>query len=383
MRTEKTYWAIPKSDRCGVSDKRLEIRKDNNFALRWRPLSTGCQAFHPPPKRRFPWILLAVVLFCLWFIWGSLVPQLPQPNEPPSLYSNQCQQDLHSTLLAAIQGARSSIRLVMFGLSDTSILGALSQKIKTQVPTTIYYDTGGSPKVFKYLRGGDIHPVKNAGLMHQKIMVIDKEMVFIGSANMTPTSLRMHDNLIVGLMSRTVARFLEEHEPYAPGYLKTAVGGQEIELWLLPDPRGHAITELRKNIRGAKRSIRIALFTFTHPGLVEEVIDAHNRGVKVTIVVDLHSGTGASSKTVEKLKKAGVPIFLSQGIQLLHHKFIYIDEQTLVTGSANWTKSAFYKNSDCILTLHRLNDEQKRFMTKSFLRKPLSMTKLKKKSSKF
>jgi phosphatidylserine/phosphatidylglycerophosphate/cardiolipin synthase-like enzyme len=93
------------------------------------------------------------------------------------------------------------------------------------------------------------------------------------------------------------------------------------------------------------------------------VIDAHNRGVKVTIVVDLHSGTGSSSKTVEKLKKAGVPVALSQGIQLLHHKFIYIDEQTLITGSANWTKSAFYKNSDCILALHRLNEEQKRFMT--------------------
>ncbi len=236
--------------------------------------------------------------------------------------------------------------------------------MKEQVSTTIYYDKDASPRVFKYLGEGDIHPIRHKGLMHQKIVVLDHELVFIGSANMTSASLRMHDNLVVGLVSRTVAKFLEEHKPYSPGYLRATVGGQEIELWLLPDPRGHALTELRKEVRSATRSIRIALFTFTHPGLIEEVIDAHQRGVKVTIVVDMHSGLGASSKAIEKLKKAGVPIFLSQGTQLLHHKFIYIDEQTLVTGSANWTKAAFYKNSDCILALHHLNEDQKRFMNR-------------------
>lgn len=315
------------------------------------------------PKRRFPWILFSVVLFCVWFVWESLIPDLPQQSAPPTLYSNQCQQDIHSTLLSAIRRASTSIHLIMFGLTDRPILGALAEKIRGGVPTTVYYDMGGSSKVFKYLRGGNIHPIKNVGLMHQKIVVLDKEMVFIGSANMTSASLRMHDNLVVGLMSRTVARFLEEHEPFSPGYLHTAVGGQDVELWLLPDPRGHALTELRKKIRGAHKSIQIALFTFTHQGLIEEVIDAHNRGVHVSVVVDLHSGVGASSKTVEKLKRAGVKISLSKGVQLLHHKFIYIDEQTLITGSANWTKAAFYKNSDCVLTLHRLTPEQKKFMS--------------------
>ncbi len=250
----------------------------------------------------------------------------------------------------------------MFGLSDRSILNALSKKIKEQVPTQIYYDTGGSASIHRYLKGAELHPIKNAGLMHQKILVLDQETVFIGSANMTSASLRMHDNLVIGLVSRSVAKFLEDHEPYSPGYLRATVGGQEIELWLLPDPRGHALTELRKKIRNAAHSIRIALFTLTHPSLIDEVIDAHQRGVSVSMVVDMHSGLGASAKAIEKLKKAGVPIRLSQGPQLLHHKFIYIDEKTLITGSANWTKAAFYKNSDCILALHHLNQEQKQFM---------------------
>jgi phosphatidylserine/phosphatidylglycerophosphate/cardiolipin synthase-like enzyme len=250
----------------------------------------------------------------------------------------------------------------MFGLSDKGILSALSKKIQQNVSTRIYYDRDGSVKVFKWLQGGEIHPIKNVGLMHQKILSLDKEMVFIGSANMTTASLSMHDNLVVGLLSQPLAKFLEDHEPFSPGYFRTIIGGQEVELWLLPDPRGHALTELRKKMRHAKRSIRIALFTFTHPGLVEEVIDAHARGVDVRVVVDMHSGLGASTKAIQELKKAKVPVQLSQGPQLLHHKFIYIDEQTLVTGSANWTKAAFYKNSDCILALHQLNKEQRRFM---------------------
>ena len=313
-------------------------------------------------KNSFPWVLLSVVICAITFIWVSLLPDLPIQNEPARFYSNQCRQDIRVTMLNAIRQANSSVYLVMFGLSDKAILGALAEKIGEHIPTTVYYDTGASPKLFKYLKGSDLHPVQNNSLMHQKIVILDNEMVFIGSANMTSASLRMHDNLVIGFVSRTVAEFLKNHEPYTPGHLNTRVGGQEIDLWLLPDPRGHALTELRKKIRGANKSIQVALFTFTHSGLVEELISAHRRGVNVSTVVDMHSGRGASSKAVERLQNAGVPVALSQGVQLLHHKFIYIDEQILVTGSANWTKAAFYKNSDCILCLHRLTNDQKRFM---------------------
>lgn len=252
----------------------------------------------------------------------------------------------------------------MFGLSDRTILSALSQKIGKNVPTKVFYDASNSPRVYKYLSGGDINPVKNSGLMHQKIVILNDETIFIGSANMTQSSLRMHDNLMIGFVSKPIAKFLKEHEPFTSGYLQSKVGGQEIELWLLPDPRGHVLTELRKKIRTASKSIYIALFTFTHPALVDEVIDAFKRGLDVSIVVDMHSGLGASRKAVERLKKAGVPIRLSQGTQLLHHKFIYIDENMLLTGSANWTKAAFYRNSDCIIALHHLNKRQKKFMNR-------------------
>jgi phosphatidylserine/phosphatidylglycerophosphate/cardiolipin synthase-like enzyme len=62
------------------------------------------------------------------------------------------------------------------------------------------------------------------------------------------------------------------------------------------------------------------------------------------------------------LAKAGVPVAFSRGNQLLHHKWAYIDEDKLISGSANWTKAAFNRNQDCFLVLDRLNQDQKKFM---------------------
>ena len=106
------------------------------------------------------------------------------------------------------------------------------------------------------------------------------------------------------------------------------------------------------------------MFTFTHMGLVEEIVKAKRRGVDVRVVVDMNSGIGVSAKCIEVLKASQVNVQLSQGPQLLHHKFIYIDENILVTGSSNWTKAAFYKNHDCFLILRQLNKDQRKFMNK-------------------
>jgi phosphatidylserine/phosphatidylglycerophosphate/cardiolipin synthase-like enzyme len=318
-----------------------------------------------PQKKKghaLPFYLATLVCFAIWFVWRSLTPTLPALGEPPRLYSNQCQQDLTLTFLEAIQKAKKSIYLVMFGLTDPAILKVLSKKIEQKVEPIVYYDTNGSPNLYRMLDGCELHPIRQVGLMHHKVLILDDEMVFLGSANLTTQSLRMHDNLVIGLHSKRIASFLREKVPYCSGHIQTPVGGQEVDLWILPDPNGHALSELKRKLRNANRSIRAALFTFTHPALADELILAQKRGVAVTVVIDLHSGLGASAKTVGALKKAGVRILYSQGVQLLHHKFVLIDDSTLIAGSANWTKAAFTKNSDCLAMLHNLTTDQRSYM---------------------
>lgn len=247
----------------------------------------------------------------------------------------------------------------MFGLTDRSILRVLNEKSKQEIPVTITYDPSASLSLKKKIPLAKIFACKGSGLMHKKILILDEDLCFLGSANFTPTSLRMHDNLVLGFSDPKAAHFLQK----TSGYLKTTIGGQRVEFWHLPDLKGKALQDVRHLLRSAKKSIQIALFTLTHPTLTDEIIAAQRRGIHVTLVLDRTSAFGASYKASQALLKAGVDVLLSQGSQLMHHKFAWIDEETLLMGSANWTKAAFTKNRDCLLALHHLDESQKSTLT--------------------
>lgn len=243
----------------------------------------------------------------------------------------------------------------MFGFNDPPLLQALSKK---KFPITIYYDKKNSPA----LLGDGVHPISSPGLMHQKILILDEETVFMGSANFTGPSLKMHDNLVIGFKSKEIASFLQENAPLKSGQFQSTVGGQDVEIHLLPS--ANALEDLKNKIKMATKTLYIAIFTLTHPELTQEIINAKNRGVDVTVILDMHASLGASAKALKSLEDDGVRVLLSQGLQLMHHKFAYIDETLLISGSANWTKSAFTKNHDCLITLYNLTQEQKHFMNK-------------------
>ena len=140
-------------------------------------------------------LLAAICGYCIWLVFCSLHPPLPGSDEEPRLYSNQCQQNLRTLYVEAIQQARQSIHLVMFGSSDAGIINALAVRIREELPTTIYYDANESTVIQSRLQHAHLHPIQLGGLMHQKIIILDHDLVFIGSANITSSSLLMHDNL--------------------------------------------------------------------------------------------------------------------------------------------------------------------------------------------
>ena len=250
----------------------------------------------------------------------------------------------------------------MFGLSDEKILKELYNKDLKKLKMNVFYDTHSSPDL--EFSNNHAQSIKKSGLMHQKILVVDNKTIFLGSANFTKTSLSMHDNLVIGIHSEEIGKFLSENTPFSAGKLSQKIKGQEIEIWLLPDNKNIALDKLTSFIRCAQKKIKIAMFTLTHSLLIDELIPAKKRGLDVTIVVDCHSGLGASAKAINRLKSEKVKVLLSTGTELLHHKYLYIDEKTLVCGSANWTKAAFNKNKDLLLIIHDLTSSQKNFMNK-------------------
>lgn len=241
--------------------------------------------------------------------------------------------------MRAIKGAKSSIALQIYDLTDPSILELLEAKKREGLEVTIFHDKHGH--LPKALEG---HPVKCRGLMHRKILIIDEELILLGTANFTTQSLKMHDNLVLGLWHPELAQFLKKER----GAFKSA----DLSAYLLPDEE--ALRALGSCIDSAAKTIQVAIFTLTHQELVGKLAQAQKRGVSVSVAVDRYTAMGASKKAILQLQNAGAEVLLNQGSQLLHHKWALIDGKTLAMGSANWTAAAFGKNQDCLLILENL-----------------------------
>jgi cardiolipin synthase A/B len=312
-------------------------------------------------RRLFALLVVAGIL--IQVVGRSLDPHLPSPGGPPQLFANQCREDLRRTLAAAMDRAERSIYLATYTLSDPKILAALKRAVTRGIEVKVFLDAKQAKTAIREL-GSHALPIKRPkrGLMHQKLLVIDGEEVWLGTANMTYSSLRCFGNLVVWARSPPLAQRLQtamgRDGSIADHQFSSA--SQELEYWQLP-AGSSALDRLVQLLDEAKKTIRVAMFTWTHEQLTKAVIRAHKRGVAVAVVIDRPSGLGASRRTVEALKSNGIDVRLSIGPQLLHHKLAWVDE-TLVVGSANWTASAFKSNCDCFLILHPLSHAQERVM---------------------
>ncbi|MEO0889377.1 MAG: phospholipase D-like domain-containing protein, partial [Pseudomonadota bacterium] len=88
---------------------------------------------------------------------------------------------------------------------------------------------------------------------------------------------------------------------------------------------------------------------------------AHKRGVTVRIVTDNDKMYDKGSD-VEYLAAQGVAVKIDTTRYHMHHKFAIFDQQRLINGSFNWTRSASkYNQEDITLT------DDRRFVS-AFLR---------------
>ncbi len=297
----------------------------------------------------------------LWALIATVAIPFPTSKNPICFYSSHTRDDLTRLYLHAIRRAQRSLSLSIYSLTDPYLIQALKQSAKEGKKISIFYDRKASTLPKGLLKRCQALPYHGSGLMHRKLLVIDEKWTLIGSANLTPTSLKSHDNFVVALKSKELAKsiLLQASSPKA-----LLPPSQEVALWLLPSDAEIALQTLVHSIASAKKEIRLALFTLTHPILIDALTAAHQRGVKIWCALDRYTAEGASKEAALRLKAAGVPVWISRGEQLLHHKWALIDRHTLFFGSANWTQAAFSKNRECLMRLEPLSRKQRKFIKK-------------------
>ncbi len=291
---------------------------------------------------------IPAILAGVFFIFYTLHVSLPNSKKPYRLYSTDQGDDLKEVLKKSIRHSKKSITLHTYAVTDLGILSLLKKKAAEGVEIHLAYHQKTSPNLHLLEeKNFHFHPIQEKGLMHEKIWIIDKELLFLGSTNLTPSSLKMHDNLMIGLYAPNLAKMLSNTRP---SKITDKVGDRDLLYFSLPNQE--ALKTLLSTLDQAKKMVKISLFTFTHPLLVEKLIELHEKGIKVFVTLDGTAAQGSSKEARKRLEEAHVRVKVSKERALFHHKSAEIDNKIFITGSANWTKSAFNKNRDFIIFIY-------------------------------
>src|SRR5437588_2121086 len=158
-------------------------------------------------KLRYP---LAMVVFLLYILSIAFFKEeevfLPYESTPIIIYSNQTGDDLEKTIREAILQAKESISLMIYTLTDQSIMNALRKKSEDGVKVNLVVDSDATHDI-GWLVGPKIKVFRRhkSGIMHNKLLVIDKKQVYYGSTNFTRDSFFTYANLIIGIDSKDLA----------------------------------------------------------------------------------------------------------------------------------------------------------------------------------
>jgi len=103
-------------------------------------------------------------------------------------------------------------------------------------------------------------------------------------------------------------------------------------------------------INGAKSSLKICVFTISDDRITRAILQAHRSGIKVKVLTDNEKLYDKGSD-IRELVQAKVPVRVDNTANHMHHKFTIMDNQTVFTGSYNWTRSAaLYNHENLIIT---------------------------------
>jgi phosphatidylserine/phosphatidylglycerophosphate/cardiolipin synthase-like enzyme len=293
------------------------------------------------------------------------------PNPPDNLGHG-----IDQNVIPALQAATRSIDVTSFDLNLPSAISALVDASKRGVKVRVVYDgengsldinntaSDNKPldaiKTLTAAKVGLVDGGRSNGLMHDKIIIIDGKILFMGSWNLSYNDTYRNNNNLLRitdpkLIENYQAKFNELFVDKRFGtkaqvkvpYPSLTIDGVQVENYFSPEDE--VMAKLAKYVEGAKKSVHSMIFTFTHDTLSSAMIARAKAGVQVQVVIE---NRGASQGAMVDLYCAKLPVKTDGNKYTLHHKVIIIDGETVITGSYNFTKSADDINDDNILVIH-------------------------------
>jgi len=278
------------------------------------------------------------------------------PTEPGD------KKGLDNKLTELISQAEKSVQSAFYDLDLQNVTDALLDAHREGVEIGLVTDSDNITSQIEQLREAGIKVVEDerGAIMHDKFCIVDERYVWTGSFNVTENGAYKNDNNVVLIDSKELAQnFLAEFEemykdkefgPSSPDNTNNpelTISGFEVETYFSPEdkPQEAVLEELEK----AKKSIYFAAFSFTDDKIGDLMIEKHKEGIEVSGVFEKRQISRYSE--YEKMRGEGMDVYLDANRYIMHHKFIIIDKEVVITGSYNFTTSAKSRNDENLLII--------------------------------
>ena len=273
-----------------------------------------------------------------------------------------------AAMIADIDAAKSTIYIASFDFDLELMTDALirAKKRKVKVQLVVDDENLASPEVAETT--GRLEAAKipitwdeRSAFMHNKIVVIDDTIVWTGSMNLVVNDVyRNNNNMIRSTLPELVSNYRQRFlDLYAgklgskapkntPNPVIKLAGGVQIETYFSPvdKPRSKIVNYIKK----AKQSVNVLAFSFTDDDTAQALIDRHEAGLEVQVVMEARNADGTGSE-FGILEDAGIPILRDANCYILHNKTMIIDEKIVITGSYNFTAAAENNNDENLLII--------------------------------
>lgn len=276
-------------------------------------------------------------------------------------------------LIRQIQSARKSLDGSFYDIDNEDIVKAFIAAKKRGIQVRMVTDTdnmtakntgptGPARPAIVALQQAGIPVVddKRSGIMHNKFLVIDGLRVWTGSTNLTNTSLYQHNNNALTLVSPQLAASytaeferLFTHKLFGPNpprqvpYPSVQIGTTQVNVFF--SPRGGGQQAVLQELQSARQRILFMTFSLTDKTAGEIIQQKMAQGLQVEGVFD--SWLGASQYSLfNPLKESGLNVRKDGNEALLHHKVIIVDN-TVITGSYNYSANAENSNNENFLII--------------------------------
>jgi cardiolipin synthase len=239
----------------------------------------------------------------------------------------------------------------------------------TSLPSHFFSDmveNGGEFRFFQKIKFFWDFFTKNHRRNHRKLLIIDDEITYVGSANLTAYSLNWRESVLrmkSGIAAKFKKAFLEQYEIYNKYVFEKLINIRKIasdDCEVIRDFPSLTKQRVRKKylqlIKSAEKKIVIETPYFL-PGYIlrKALIDAVKRGVSVTIIIPKHSDV----RLIDVLRNRYLGLLSKGGVNILyfttnnlHAKLIMIDEKECSVGSANFDYRSFRYQHEIVLAFN-------------------------------